>query len=401
MQWNSWQILACQIILKQPRDLNKSFTQMPSNSSHIPTNFVHTNPLVCSFMKRCSSVSSSGTQKTAPENSHRNGNGDIYKRCSETTESYPETDSSSDDMHLTFKRQMKRGNGNMEATLPIEEKDTPESDQRNKALLNFLKNITTNLKPDPIEHKEDISDASDNDMFSYPDFLPPPYNTLDLQKLSKLDDWRLGIAEPLDQPFDQLVSRLVRMERLQHLTILKEKAKETVSPAVAVNNHSSPSKVVYQLKQPRSSGLSCSQTSFDGDLHNFDGCVHEPDIPKCTSQRYHNKRTSGGLSPARSTTNHPRASCNASKWHKAPVTVDSTNAVTQRSLSCSGSASKIETGAKITYQKLLSSGTAVCSSFRDNESSKYKQARTKRKPCRTNGAAVMGKPSNSPSHTNQ
>ncbi|XP_042318397.1 protein FAM217A-like isoform X2 [Sceloporus undulatus] len=380
------------------RDLNIPFIQMPSNSSHVLTNFIHTNPLVRSFTKRCSSVSSSGTQKTL-ENSHRNGSGDLYKSGNETSVSgsCTSTDSGSDGIPSTFKRKLKRGNDNIEATLPIEEKDTPESEQRNKTLLNFLKNINTNLKPDPIEHKEDVSAASEN-MFSYPDFLPPPYNTLDLQKLSKLDDWRLGVAEPLDQPFDLLISRLVRMERLQYLTILKEKTKESVSPAVAVNSHSSSSKDIHQPKQPRSSGLPCSQTSFDGDLYNFGCCVHEPDIPKCTSQRYR-KWTSGGLSPTRSTTCHPRASCNMSKYRKALATADSTNTVAQRSILCCGSTSKIETDAKISSQKLLSSDTAVCSSLRDNESSKYKQR--KRKPCRTNGTAVTGRLINSPSHTNQ
>ncbi|KAH0617950.1 hypothetical protein JD844_016750 [Phrynosoma platyrhinos] len=308
--------------------MNKPFIQMPSNSSEVPTNFVHTNQIVHSFTKRNLPVSSSKTQKTTSENSCRNDNGDFYKSSNETTASgtYPTTNNRSNVILSTIKKQMKRGNDNKEGTLPLEQKDTPESEKRNKALLKSLKNTNTNLKPDPIEHNEDVSSSLENNTFSYPDFLPSPYNTLDLQKLSKLHNWRSGLAKPLDQPFDQLVSRLVRMEKLQRLTILQEKTKETVAPAVAVNNSFDYSKNAHQLKEPRSSDFSSSQKAFHGDLHNLGGCVHEPHLPKCTSQRYHNNQTSGGLSPAHSTTKHPRASGNTSKYRKAPVTADSTNA---------------------------------------------------------------------------
>nr|XP_016850645.1 PREDICTED: protein FAM217A isoform X2 [Anolis carolinensis] len=366
--FDSWSHVCSQDNSSVSRDFSKHSIQMPSNSSDVPSNFIHTNPMVHSFMKKCYPISYFGTQ-----NSSKTSEGDICKKVHESNTS---DSSSSDDTLSTLKRKMKRKNDNVESTHPVEEKTTSENEERNKLLQEYLKSFNTNLNPDPIEHKEGVFSSVGDDTFSYPDFLPPPYNTLDLQKLSKLDNWRTAFKEPLDYSIDLLISRLIRMERLQHLTVVREKRKEAVYPTVAVNNLSSSSTDIHQRKQLRPFDFSCSQAAFDCDRHNFDSSIHERHIQKCTSQHRPNKQSSGGASPVRSSTKSSQTSCSTSKCVKVPVTVDSSNVIMRQSTSCSGSSSKIHTGVKMTSSKLLSSSTT------DNDSSKSKDARSKRKPCK-------------------
>ncbi|XP_060627636.2 protein FAM217A [Anolis sagrei] len=371
----SWSHMCNQDNRSLSRDFSKASIYMPSNSSDVPTNFIHTNPLVHSFMKRCDPASHFGTQKTTSGNSSKNSDGDICKKGNEINAS---DSSSSDDTLSTLKRKMKRRNANVESTGPIEEKNTSENEERNKVLQEYLKLFNSNLKPDPIEHKENVFSSVGDDTFSYPDFLPLPYNTLDLQKLSKLDNWRSAFKEPLDDSVDQLISRIIRMERLQHLTVVREKTKESAYPAVAANNHSGSLTDIHQRKQLRPFDFSCSQAAFDGDRHNFGFSMHERHIQKCTSQHGHSKQSFGGVSPVRSSTKSSQACYSTSKSVKAPVTVDSSTVVTRQSAtSCSGSSSKIHTGVKMTSSTILSSSST-------DDSSKGKDVRTKKKSCRKN-----------------
>nr|XP_020645465.1 protein FAM217A isoform X2 [Pogona vitticeps] len=374
------------------RDFKKPLIEVASGSNDAPIH-INTNPLVHSFMKTHHSFSNPEAQKTMLENYCRNGDVDFSKKANEVcaADSYPTTDSSSDDMSSVLKWNLKKGNSNVEQKFSTEEKDMCESEKKKKALLNYLKNVNINLKPEPIEHKEGTSSSVDSNTFSYPDFLPPPYNTLDLQKISKCDDWRACLNAPVDAPIEKLISRLVEMERLQHLTVLREGTKETVSPTMAFNNRTGSSKDVYPLKLLKPSNLSCPQTTFDGDPHSFGCCMHEPSVSKYVCQHCHSKWNSGASSSVRSPTKNIRAFSNTCKCPKASVTLDSSNVVTQRSLSCPGSSSKIQPGIKTTYPKSLSPSTTVASSLPDNESTKSKQQRTKRKSCRKNGA-LMSKP---------
>ncbi|KAF7246066.1 hypothetical protein EYD10_07868 [Varanus komodoensis] len=381
--FHSWSCAQNQGNTSVSKDLSKPLVEMPCGSSNASSNFINTNPLVHSFMKSYHPVSYPGSQKTTSENYCRNGDGDFFKKANEatTSESYPATHSSSDDMVSILKWHLKRGSGNGEDKLSVEEKDVSES-EKSKALLKYFKNVNLNLKPEPIENKDGTSSSIERDTYSYPDFLPPPFNTLDLQKmsLSKWDDWKLSLNPPLDESLDKIISRLLEMERLQHLTILRERIKETVSPITCINNRTSSSKGVFQPKQ---SDISNTQADFD-DFHSNGHCLKEADISKCTCQHYHNNKWSSGVSSSiHSSTKHSQTSC---KCFKAPVTLESSNVGTQRSLSCSRSFSKIRSGVKMTPPKSLSPSTAVACPLPDHENSKCKQPRTKRKSCRKNGA---------------
>uniref|UniRef100_A0A8D0BPI8 Protein FAM217A n=1 Tax=Salvator merianae TaxID=96440 RepID=A0A8D0BPI8_SALMN len=356
-------------------------------------NFVNTNPVIHSFMKRCTPLSYPGMQKRL-ENYCKNGDGDSFQKASETTaiDTYPATDSSSDDMVSVIKWNLKRS-CRAEDKLSPEEKNMSES-EKSKAMLSYLKTMNLNLKPESIEDEEEIPSSPESDTFSYPDFLPSPYNTLDLQKmsLSKFDDWKLSFNPPLEESLDRLISRLVQMERLQHLTILRERIKESVSPTVAVNSRSGCSRDVHQVMQ-KPSNPPCPQAAFDEDPPSLGCFVQESDITKCTCQHCHNSKWNLETpSSGRSFTKHCRASCSNLKYAKSPEI--SGNIVTRRSLSCSRSSQKIRSSLKTASPKLLSPSAAESYCLTDNESSKYKQPRTKRKSCRKNGA-LMAKTSHS------
>lgn len=353
---------------------------MPPNSSDVPINFINTSPsLVSSYMKRYS-VSYPGTQKVTLENYCKNGDGDCLKKANESiaSDSYPTTDSSSDDTLSIFKWNLNTENCN------TEEKNASQQENRSDVLLKYLKNANLNLKPEPIEHTEDVSRSFQSNTYSYPDFLPPPYNTLDLQKLalSKWDDWKLSFDPPLENSLDKLIARLIEMERLQHLTIVRERTREpSFSPIMAVNNRPNSTKGIPQLKHLKPSDFSCPQTGFEGDLHSFGSSMQESEISKCTCQRCQSKWNHGASASLSSITKHFRAPCS-----RTPAIFDSSNVIARRSLSYSGSSPKIRSTAKMTTPS-----TIVTCSLPDNESSKYKQPRTKRKPCRKN-VTLMSKP---------
>ncbi|XP_048364224.1 protein FAM217A [Sphaerodactylus townsendi] len=365
----------------------KTFAEMPSSSSDTPISLICTNPaLVGSHrVNKYQSILYPGAQQTVSENCCRNGDGDFFRktRKASASDSYPATNNSCEDLLSVMKLAWKTRNSQREDSLFAEKKDSFESSKNRVDLLKYFKNANLNLRPEPIEDIETSSSAECH-TFSYPDFLPMPFNKLDLKKLSssKWNDWKLAFEPPLEESLDKLISRLVEMERLQHLTILKERTKErSASPTTALNNRPSSTKELYQLKQLKSVDLLCPQAAFDGDLHNFSSCVQEPDIPKCSCHRCQQKWNSRPISPMCS--KQLRSSCN--KCTKAPVTLDSSNIVARRSLSCSSS-TKVRSGVKV-----LSPSTPVPFFLPDGENAKCKQQKTRRKSCRKN-VALMSKP---------
>nr|XP_056710941.1 protein FAM217A [Euleptes europaea] len=363
----------------------KTFAEMPFSCGDTPISLVNTSPALVDSHQ---SVSYPGTQQTALENCSRNGDGDFFRTAPESSasDSYPATDSSSDDMLSVMKLNWKTGNSSGDDKHLAEKKDAPDCSKNRAVLLKYFKNANLNLRPEPIEDNKTSSSAQ-CDTFSYPDFLPAPYSGLDLQKLSlsKWDDWKLSMP-PLEDSLDKLISRLVEMERLQHLTVLKERTKEpSASSTMALYNRPNSSKDMHQLKQLKAIDLSCPQAAFDGDFHNFGSFVREPDISKCSCQHCHNKCNSGPISPLRS--KHWRASYN--KCIKAPVILETGNIAARRSLSCAGSSAKIRSAFK-----MPSPNTPAPFSLPDSENSKIKQLRTRRKTCRKN-VALISKPFNS------
>lgn len=340
-----------------------------------------------------------GIQKTSFETYFSNGDGDFCKKASETiaSQSNPSIDSSNDDVLSISKWNSKKRNGNEENQLSVEEKNASENEKKSDVLLKYLRSMNLNLKPEPIEHKEEFSSSLEVDTsFSYPDFLPPPYNTLDLQKMSvlKWEDWKSAFNPPLEESVDKLISRLVEMERLQRVTILRERTKDQlVSPTLAVNSRTNSSKDIYQLKQLRVSDFSRHQAGFDGPPYSLGSNLRETDLSRCNCQHCrNNKGNSGGSFSVRPTKKHLRGSCNTFKGPKTPVMLDSSHALVRKSLSCSGGSTSVRPTVKMTSSKLLSPSMPVAGgSLPSSESVKFKQPRTKRKACRKNIASV-GKP---------
>ncbi|XP_060098974.1 protein FAM217A [Heteronotia binoei] len=374
--FHTWSYLHHQGNNSVSRDFSKPSAEKPSSSNDTPTT-LNTNPtLVGSHpANKYQSVSYPGTQQT--ENCSRNGDGDFFKKTHETFVS-----SHSEDTLSVTKLNLKTGDSHGEDKLLAKEKDASEGAKNRSVLLKYLKKANLNLRPEPIEDLETSSTECDTG-FSYPDFLPAPYNTLDLQKLSlsKGDDWKLSFEPPLQGSLDKLLSRLVEMERLQHLTILKERTKE-LSASPTTSNRPSSTKDVYQLKQLKSTDFLCPQAAFDGDFHNFGSCMKETDISKWTCHHCHNKWNSGPVLPLRS--KHLQAPYNKST--KAPVIVDSGNIAARKSLSCSRSSTRIHSTVK-----KPSRNTPAVFSLAGSESSKCKLPRNRKKPCRNN-IALMSKP---------
>ncbi|XP_063156011.1 LOW QUALITY PROTEIN: protein FAM217A [Candoia aspera] len=384
-QFHSWNYVPKQGNNSVSRDFSEPCAEMPSTSSDVPRNVIHTNPLVQSFMKRHHPVSYQGTKKTTSEKNSTDGDGDFPKMTNEaaTSDSYPATDSSGDDMRLANKWKLKKRNDNVERKLLVEEKAATETEKRNKALLEKLKNVNLNLKPDPFEHQEDDipSSSAENDMFSYPDFLPSPYNNLNFKNsLSKSDDWKSSIKPPLNASLDKLVSRLVEMERLQHTTILRERAREAICPAVAANNRTILTKELPQSKQPRP--LDCCQVKCDGDTHNSSCGGQQTDMPKC--QQSHNHKNSAPS--MHSSSKMTGASSSNFKSNKTPVVLSSSNVALRQSLSCSGSSSKICPDVKLNSTNADSPSPTIACSLPDSESSKNRPTKTKRKDLKKKGS---------------
>ncbi|XP_060228417.1 protein FAM217A isoform X2 [Meriones unguiculatus] len=104
-----------------------------------------------------------------------------------------------------------------------DESDLSENEKMNYSLLNYFKKMDLNLKPENIEHVErSLTEA--NEAAVYADFLPTPFNTLDLHRfaLSKCESWK-SVVDPPESSIERLITRLLELERLQHMTIQKER----------------------------------------------------------------------------------------------------------------------------------------------------------------------------------
>ncbi|XP_075411376.1 protein FAM217A isoform X2 [Tenrec ecaudatus] len=179
--------------------------------------------------------------------------GDFFKDRSELQLNLcAATESSSCDTLSAFHGNFKYGNSNVEANL-TDESDLSESEKSNDTLLSYFKTMDLNLKPETIENFEDSFTEEPSEVFPYPDFLPPPYNTLDLHKLalSKSENWKAGL-EPPERSVEHLITRLLEMERLQHVTVQKEKTRlQTNVSSPVVTERPSSSRAAPKARQPK------------------------------------------------------------------------------------------------------------------------------------------------------
>ncbi|XP_067418680.1 protein FAM217A [Emydura macquarii macquarii] len=400
--FHSWRYTHDQSNTTVNRNFCKPLVETLSSSNGHSLNFLTVNPtLVGAHMNSYHTVAYRGPQQMPLGIYWTNGDGDFFKARNEITasESCPATESSSDGTLCVSKWNMKLRNSNVDHSLLTEESDVSESEKVNDVLLSYFKNMDLNLRPETIENIEKASSKHQNEVFPYPDFLPPPFNNLDLQKLalSKWDDWKIVFNPPPESSVVKLISRLLEIERMQHLTILKEKTKDlAVSPSMVLGNRPSSTKSMHQLKQSKLSDSSCLQTAFNGEYEEKNKsihsgcCTHEWNSSKCTWEYCHNCKWSAGTSSIRSSsTKHLRASCDAFKISKTPIILNSNNILLRRSSSCCVAAPRTQSTVKMTSLKLLPPSTAITSPFTEKDSSKYKQPRTKKKLYRKN--VVMSK----------
>nr|Q5XHY8.2 RecName: Full=Protein FAM217A [Rattus norvegicus] len=107
-----------------------------------------------------------------------------------------------------------------------DESDLSESEKMNDSLLSYFKKMDLNLKPETIEHVERAFTEEANQVSVYADFLPAPFNTMDLHRFafSKCESWKTTV-DPPESSIERLIMRLLELERLQHMTIQRERPK--------------------------------------------------------------------------------------------------------------------------------------------------------------------------------
>ncbi|XP_036207684.1 protein FAM217A isoform X3 [Myotis myotis] len=157
---------------------------------------------------------------------------------------------------------LKYRNSSVEENL-TDESDLSENEKANDTLLSCFKKMDLNLKPETIENVEESFTEEPSEVFPYPDFLPPPFNTLDLHKLalSKSENWKAAVESP-ESCIEPLITRLLEMERLQHTTIQKERPRlQTTFCTPAVTERPFSSKTIPKMRQPKVSDSVSLQTT--------------------------------------------------------------------------------------------------------------------------------------------
>ncbi|XP_056679356.1 protein FAM217A [Monodelphis domestica] len=215
--------------------------------------------------------------------------GDFCKDRSEAeNNSYPAIESNNDETLSASNWNMKYGNNSMEENL-TDESDLSENEKVNDTIFTYFKKVDLNLKPEVIEDFEESFLEQPSEVFSYPDFLPPPFNTLDLHKLalSKSENWKVAL-DPIESSIEQLISRLLEMERIQHLTIQKEKPKIPANCSTPVTTERpSSSKASSKQKQSRYPEslplqIACVDKGREKRKNNSNSCKLEQNTSKCS-----------------------------------------------------------------------------------------------------------------------
>uniref|UniRef100_A0A8C9A9B6 Family with sequence similarity 217 member A n=1 Tax=Prolemur simus TaxID=1328070 RepID=A0A8C9A9B6_PROSS len=181
---------------------------------------------------------------------------------------------------------LKYGNSSVEENL-TDESDLSENEKANDSLLSYFKRMDLNLKPEKIENVEEPFTEEPNEVFPYPDFLPPPFDALDLHKLalSKSENWKATV-DPPESSIEHLITRLLELERLQHTTIQKERPRlQTTFCTPAVTERPSSSKAIPKVRQPKLSDslslqMSCVDKSREKRKNNSGSCKLEQNVSK-------------------------------------------------------------------------------------------------------------------------
>ncbi|XP_054969126.1 protein FAM217A isoform X1 [Pan paniscus] len=181
---------------------------------------------------------------------------------------------------------LKHGNSSVEENF-TDESDLSENEKTNDTLLSYFKKVDLNLKPETIKNVEEPFTEEPNEVFPYPDFLPPPFSTLDLHNLalSKSDNWKATV-DPAETSVEHLITRLLELERLQHMTIQKERPRLQMTFCTpAVTERPSSSKATPKVRQPKlcdslSLQIPCVDKSQEKSKNNSGSCKLEQNALK-------------------------------------------------------------------------------------------------------------------------
>nr|XP_011749095.1 protein FAM217A isoform X4 [Macaca nemestrina] len=181
---------------------------------------------------------------------------------------------------------LKHGSSSVEENL-TDESDLSENEKANDTLLSSFTKVDLNLKPETIKSVEEPFTEEPNEVFPYPDFLPPAFRTLDLHNLalSKSDNWKATV-EPAESSIEHLITRLLELERLQHMTIQKERPRLPATFCTpAVTERPSSSKATPKARQLKlcdslSLQIPCVDKSQERSKNNSGSCKLEQNALK-------------------------------------------------------------------------------------------------------------------------
>lgn len=172
-------------------------------------------------------------------------------------------ENSNSDSVSAFNWNLKYRNLSVEENV-TDESDLSENEKRNDYLLNYFKKMDLNLKPETIDHVERSFTEEANEAAVYADFLPAPFNTLDLHRfaISKCESWKAAVHPP-ESSIERLILRLLELERLQHMTIQREKPRlqSTFSIFSMAERPSSSKTIALKARPPKFPDTSILQTS--------------------------------------------------------------------------------------------------------------------------------------------
>ncbi|XP_042793967.1 protein FAM217A isoform X2 [Panthera leo] len=212
---------------------------------------------------------------------------------------------------------LKYGNSSVEENL-TDESDLSENEKASDSLLSYFKKMDLNLKPETIVNVEESVTEEPSEVFPYPDFLPSPFNTLDLHKLalSKSENWKVTV-EPPESSVERLITRLLEMERLQHMTIQKERPRlQTTFCTLAATERPSSSKAIPKVRQPKLSDPLSLQTT----------CVDK--------SREKRKSNSGSCKLEQNASKWNWSNAGKYKWNSRPTSLKSSSTTKQLVATC-------------------------------------------------------------------
>ncbi|XP_030064540.1 protein FAM217A [Microcaecilia unicolor] len=276
-------------------------------------------------------------------------------------------------------------NNNLVQNYLSDESDLSEGEKED-VFLTYSKPLDLSLRPEVVENIEESCSEVECSTFPYPDVLPEPFNVLDLPELASLkcEKWKGIIGAAPESSIGRLLCRLLQMEKMQYLTIQKEKLKASRAHLISATGlRSSSPKAIHKQKYSRQSEISSLQPACVGQYHeeNSSNCYkHQQNSSKCPCQQFCHCKWASRTSSLRDLTTQPvmraRSACKPSR------TLEHSNShqlILHRPASTHSLSQIPQTFVEVTKVKLPSSmGTSYSLALRGT--SKYKVSGRKKKP---------------------